>query len=418
MRRLRNLAVPFVRAVVLGALTAAVALTTHSVLYGAYPGPNGPIYFSSNRSGNYDLWRMNADGSDAVNLTNSSIDEFDPQPSPDGTRVAYRLNGDIWVIHSDGSAATQLTTLGGDEPYWSPDGSKILFSSARDGAADIYLMNADGSLQTRLTFGGGRGSPQFSPDGSRIVYTNTDGGTYEIHVMNGDGTNDVQLTNHPAYDFLPSFSPDGTRIAWMTQRDGNFEIYVMNADGSNPVNLTNSPDDDSHPDWSPDGTLIAFHSHVGGGDAEIMVMNPDGTNAHPVTLDSTIDARPRWARGLPTPPPSTYAATVQPPISTAGNSVFRANRGVVPVKFTLSDDGAPTCDLPAATISVTRTAGTVVGEVNQSEYAHPSDNGINFRISDCQYVYSLSASSLGTGTYRVDIRIDNSVVGSAMFALH
>jgi hypothetical protein len=108
---------------------------------------------------------------------------------------------------------------------------------------------------------------------------------------------------------------------------------------------------------------------------------------------------------------------VQPPINADGTSVFTVSRGVVPVKFTLTDFGSPTCDLPPATIAVTRTAGGTTGDVNESVYAMAADNGSNFRIDGCQYVYNLNSGALGVGTYRVDIRINNQVVGSAFFKL-
>ena len=114
-----------------------------------------------------------------------------------------------------------------------------------------------------------------------------------------------------------------------------------------------------------------------------------------------------------------YAAQVQPPINADGSSVFRANRGVVPVKFTLTLGGVSTCQLPPATIAVFRTAGGSVGSVNESDFIMPSDNGLDFRIdsASCQYIYNLDARSLGPGTYQVQILIGNSSVGSATFGL-
>jgi hypothetical protein len=112
-----------------------------------------------------------------------------------------------------------------------------------------------------------------------------------------------------------------------------------------------------------------------------------------------------------------YAAQIQQPINADGTSVFNVRRGVVPVKFTLTLNGMATCNLPAATIAVTRTAGGTVGPIDESLYSGPADTGSNFRIDSCQYVYNLSASALGVGTYRVDIMINGQVVGSASFAL-
>ncbi|PYR95243.1 MAG: hypothetical protein DMG16_30680 [Acidobacteria bacterium] len=98
-----------------------------------------------------------------------------------------------------------------------------------------------------------------------------------------------------------------------------------------------------------------------------------------------------------------YAGQVQPPINADGSSTFNVRRGVVPVRFNLTLGGVATCDLPPATIAVTRTAGGVIGQVNESDYSGNADTGSNFRIGSCQYVYNL---------------INGQVVGSATFGLN
>jgi len=112
-----------------------------------------------------------------------------------------------------------------------------------------------------------------------------------------------------------------------------------------------------------------------------------------------------------------YSAQVQQPINADGTSVFNVRRGVVPVKFTLTQGGVATCALPPATIAVTRTAGGTTGPIDESIYTGSADTGSNFRIDNCHYIYNLSASALGVGTYRVDININGQVVGSASFQL-
>ncbi len=113
-----------------------------------------------------------------------------------------------------------------------------------------------------------------------------------------------------------------------------------------------------------------------------------------------------------------YKAIVQPPITADGSTTFKATRGVIPVKFSLTENGTATCDLPPAVISLARTADGTTEPVNEDLYSMPADDGSNFRVdlSACQYVYNLS-SSIGVGVYRADISINGTVVGNAVFAL-
>ena len=122
----------------------------------------------------------------------------------------------------------------------------------------------------------------------------------------------------------------------------------------------------------------------------------------------------------PTPTPTqtpAYAAQVQQPINPDGSSVFNVRRGVVPVKFTLTLNGVPTCDLPPATIAVYRTGTGGNQQIDESVYSGPADTGSNFRIDGCQYIYNLSAGALGAGRYQVDIQINGQVAGSGIFQL-
>jgi len=116
---------------------------------------------------------------------------------------------------------------------------------------------------------------------------------------------------------------------------------------------------------------------------------------------------------------SPYSAQVQQPINPDGSSVFSIKRGVVPIKFTLTFDGLATCQLPQATISLTRIAGAFLGSIDESTYLSSADSGSNFRIdsANCQYLYNLATRSLGPGTYTVNILIDGNIVGNATFGL-
>lgn len=111
-----------------------------------------------------------------------------------------------------------------------------------------------------------------------------------------------------------------------------------------------------------------------------------------------------------------FVASVEAPINADGSSNFKA-KGTVPVRFSLALNGAPTCSLPAATISVTRTSGAQTGPINEDTYTFAADNGSNFRIAGCLYTYNLNSKGLGSGTYLVEIKIGGQTVGSASFEL-
>ena len=194
--------------------------------------------------------------------------------------------------------------------------AQIAFFSRRDGNPEIYVMDADGSNQRRLTNHPDKDwAPSWSPDGKRIVFfSNRDGhvhvihgwSTSEIYVMDADGGNPQNLTNNPGDDRDPSWSPDGKRIAFSSARDRdnpqNYEIYVMGTDGGNEQKLTENPNEDQHPSWSPDGKHIVFSSDrkghfIGefGITSEIYVMDADGDNQQRLTENRQNDWHPSWS---------------------------------------------------------------------------------------------------------------------------
>ena len=262
--------------------------------------PSGRIVFHSSRDGNYEIYVMNADGSDITRLTHNSVRDYGPSLSPDGRRIAFQSwrddNEDIYVMNADGSDVTRLTENEAADygPIWSPDGRRIAFTSDRDGNGEIYVMNADGSGQTRLTDNPAADyAPSWSPDGQRIAFGSYRDGE-DIYVMNADGSGQTRLTDGPMPNGTPSWSPDGRRIAFESWRDWNWEIYVMNADGSGQTRLTDNPATDYAPIWLPDGRRIAFMSIVRDSNKDIYVMNADGSGQTRLTDNPATDGAPIW----------------------------------------------------------------------------------------------------------------------------
>ena len=172
----------------------------------------------------------------------------------------------------------------------------IVFQTERHGTnEEIYIMNADGSGQTRLTFNNFRDvCPSISPDGRKIVFSSNRDGDYEIYIMNCDGSNQQRLTTSVGFDLHPDWSPDESKIAFFSERDGNYEIYVMDANGSNQTRLTFNTWQDQLPDWSPDGLKILFSSNESGTQG-INVMNADGSDIQVVYDGPIQELMGRWS---------------------------------------------------------------------------------------------------------------------------
>lgn len=220
-------------------------------------------------------------------------------------------NVEIYIMNPDGSGQTRLTNnvaFDGD-PAVAPDGTRIVFTSTRDGNEEIYVMNIDGSGQTRLTSNSASAqnldrTPAWSPDGAQIVFSsNRDGGDFDIFVMNADGSGQTSITSGVQADFQdPDWSPDGTRIACsqaIIQNGvrGTYGVLVMNTDGSSQTRLSADGNLDITPRWSPDGTKIVFASDRVNdqGTFQVYVMNANGTNQTRLTNNTGENSRPAWS---------------------------------------------------------------------------------------------------------------------------
>lgn len=202
-------------------------------------------------------------------------------------------NGEIYMMNADGSNETRLTFDASDDiyPSFAPDGSRIVFSSNRDGDYDLYTMNADGSNLVKITNGGTDGPASWSPDGNRIAFERIVT-QQDIFVINIDGSGETNITQFPANpDGHVHWSPDGSRLVFAVFFAGTPQIYIMNPDGTGLTAPLTSMGGNSWPVWSPDGARIVFQSNRDGNN-EIYIMNADGSGQRRLTIDTASDELP------------------------------------------------------------------------------------------------------------------------------
>lgn len=256
----------------------------------------GYIVFENeaNADYNFELYIMNADGSAVTKLTDNPGYDGSPCFSPDLTKIAFtstRDNSvDIYIfdleafLNGEQKDLLRLTDEGNNYyPAWSPDGKTIAFSSDRDGGFKLYTMNGDGSAQTRLTDLEDAAFSAWSPDGRQVAFSAKIGSTHDIFSMDKDGSNLRQLTDDPGDDLFPCWSPNGEQIAYSSSTNAtSYDISIMDKNGDHKTTIISHKGLDELPKWSPDGTQIIFRSSATGSD-QITLMNADGSNIQPLT---------------------------------------------------------------------------------------------------------------------------------------
>lgn len=243
--------------------------------------PDGKwLVFARHRGSTIFLYLRSADGAVERRLTERTEPEYDAAWSPDGTRLAFSFDktspnqGDIevYTVQPDGKDLRPTATTDGklsheEWPTWSPDGSRIAYSSTRDGNQEIYAIGVDGEQRQRLTSHPAIDAhPAWSPDGKRIAFATDRWGDLEIALYDVATEQVTRLTHSRGLDDYPTWSPDGRRIALTSNRSGNFEIWVISADGTQAANLTDHAGIDNFPSWNADGRITFVSNRDAGFD--------------------------------------------------------------------------------------------------------------------------------------------------------
>lgn len=234
-----------------------------------------------------DIYLMQADGTSIQRLTDAPGRDICPAWSPNGLRIAFIADREqtgtfnIYIMNADGSQETRITETGAGCPSWSPDSERLAYVSASSSTGAIFTIRLDGSNATKVGDGGGNLS--WSPDGTQLAYERHDG----IILVNADGTNDRFLTvgSHP------NWSPTGARIAYTSYLSGQGEIHSIRPEGTRTVRLAGKDAPGIEPVWSPSGSQLAF-LRVSGNDAVIMVVSADGSREQEIARGRNIAWKP------------------------------------------------------------------------------------------------------------------------------
>jgi Tol biopolymer transport system component len=310
-------------------ITAVGLAAISAPAWATFPGTNGRIAFASAATGDLDIYTMNPDGSGIVNITaDPGTPGFDLEPeySPDGTKIAFRAGrtnaAEIYTMNANGTGVTRLTSNGARDahPYWSPDGSQIVFTSSMNDPnfatcldtgtcnTDIFVVPATGGSPQQLTFDSGAdGNAEFSPDGRVVGYDTDVSGATAIYTVNVRNHAVTKLTTDSLQAGQPDWSPDGSKIAFVNNfynckvgnQDCKSNIFVMNADGGSVTQLTHNFGTSLDVTWSPRGDKIVFtHSDsVQFNRQQISMMNPDGTGITTITHTNDNNFGPTWGSG-------------------------------------------------------------------------------------------------------------------------
>jgi Tol biopolymer transport system component/serine/threonine protein kinase len=231
------------------------------------------IYFSSDRGGGLNIWRIGVSATGQANsapqqVTMGSGQDIQLAMSTSGKQLGFsilRQNADLWRLPV--SPETGLATGNPEEVLastredsrgaWSPDSSKIAFNSDRSGEMNIYVHSlADRSIQQLTKGPGGDFQPQWSPDAKQLVFFSSRSGNADLWMLSMDTNSLKQLTSDPALDINPFFSPDGRSIAFQSDRSGRLEVWAMASDGSNQRQLSRTGVIGHFLRWSREGDMV------------------------------------------------------------------------------------------------------------------------------------------------------------------
>lgn len=271
------------------------------------PPPNQPqisleeIVFSILSGTRADIYKIKSDAIQQSNLTNNPSSNKNPTISFDRKKIAFSSNregaNNIYIMDADGSNQRRVTSAvyayGLD---WSPIENKIAF---HDNNSQVYVIDTDGSNKMQLS---GGNFPSWSQDGNKMAFQNWGGSSFDIYTIKKDGSGKTNITNTSGLNWerWPSWSPDGKKIAYVLDDSfGNSNILIINPDGTNKINLTNNLHSRiGEISWSPIGDrLIYLAANRTDLYYDFWIMNSDGSGKRKLTTDANVNRQsPGWSK--------------------------------------------------------------------------------------------------------------------------
>lgn len=223
----------------------------------AWSPDGGQIAFVSNRDGNAEIYRMNADGSNPVRLTDHPAEDSSPAWSPDGSQIAFVSfrdeNAELYVMDVNGENLERLTanTWRDFSPAWSPDGTRLAFLSDQEDELHIYIFTLESAQVTTFNQKASISSAglTWSPYGQQIAFVSYEGGTSQVYVQDAEGNFETRLTTYPFDHLYPAWSGDGKYLAFTAMYGDSYEIFLLNVAAGNYFRLTDHPASDTAPGW-------------------------------------------------------------------------------------------------------------------------------------------------------------------------
>jgi len=260
------------------------------------------IAFVSDSTGKKEIYLSDIFGDAVRQVTRHKYLAVSPRFSPDNSKMTYtsyhRGNANLYITDLSQDKTTQaLSRRTGLNmaPAWTPNGKSLVATLSKDGNPDLYQLTLDGSIVRRLTVNAGINvSPNFSPDGLQLAFVSDRTGEPQIYIMDYNAGSTHRITYQGNENTTPAWSPDGKWIVYTSRYEGQYQLFKISPEGGSPIQLTTSAGDHEAPSWSPDSRQIVFSRSVNG-KKKLYVISQSGRDMRQLFSLDGNQTTPQWS---------------------------------------------------------------------------------------------------------------------------